>query len=70
MLIVGFLVKFILYWPGLHDYGNQISKARPVLPDELNDRQQDNWDHYWSIAECAGPEWVGRNKSCIKTISY
>jgi putative DNA primase/helicase len=42
------------------DYAEQISQARPHLPDELSDRAQDNWEPLLAIAECAGPEWVER----------
>lgn len=42
------------------DYSQQIGLARPVLPDELSDRDQDNWEPLFAIAECAGPEWLQR----------
>lgn len=40
------------------DYADQIQRARPMLPDALSDRQQDNWEPLFAIAECAGPEWL------------
>lgn len=42
------------------DYSKQVRLARPTLPDELNDRAQDNWQPLMAIAGCAGPEWVTR----------
>ena len=42
------------------DYSKQVRTARPVLPDELSDRAQDNWEALFAIAACAGPEWVKR----------
>lgn len=40
------------------DYADQVRNARPVLPEELGDRQQDNWEPLLAIAQCAGPEWL------------
>lgn len=40
------------------DYADQIQRARPKLPPALSDRQQDNWEPLFTIAECAGPEWL------------
>lgn len=40
------------------DYAEQVHRARPVLPDELSDRAQDNWEPLLAIAECAGPKWL------------
>ena len=34
-----------------------IRKARPILPEELNDRAQDNWDPLLAIADYAGGDW-------------
>jgi hypothetical protein len=42
------------------DYSHQVRVARPVLPEALSDRDQDNWDGPLAIAGCAGPEWVSR----------
>ena len=49
------------------DYSRQVRLARPVLPDELSDRSQDNWEGLFAIAECAGPAWVQRaTKAALK----
>lgn len=40
------------------DYSDRVRDARPVLPDPLSDRAQDNWEALFAIAECAGPKWV------------
>lgn len=42
------------------DYAKKVKVARPVLPEKLNDRAQDNWRPLLAIAECAGAEWVQR----------
>jgi putative DNA primase/helicase len=42
------------------DYSQQVRLARPVLPDELSDRDQDNWEGLLAIAGCAGADWVQR----------
>ncbi len=60
------------------DYSEQVRKARPVLPEELSDRDQDNWDGLLALASCAGDEWLARataaaiylsceNKSSVST---
>ena len=51
------------------DYGDQVSHARPELPDELSDRAQDNWEPLLAIAECAGPEWVQRATAAALKLS-
>ncbi|WP_411727167.1 DUF3631 domain-containing protein [Methyloglobulus sp.] len=38
------------------DYPQQVREARPVLPEELSDRNQDNWDGLLAVASCAGDE--------------
>ncbi|MDD2324618.1 MAG: DUF3631 domain-containing protein [Alphaproteobacteria bacterium] len=39
------------------DHGPAIKRARPSLPDALNDRAQDNWEPLLAIADCAGGDW-------------
>jgi hypothetical protein len=36
---------------------SDLSDARPSLPDELSDRQQDAWEVLFAIAELAGCKW-------------
>jgi hypothetical protein len=33
---------------------------RPSLPEALNDRQQDNWDHLFAVADLAAAGWPGK----------
>jgi len=40
------------------DYGEQVHQSRPLLPDRLNDRAQDNWEPLLQIAAVAGDEWL------------
>lgn len=59
------------------DYSQQVRQARPLLPDALSDRDQDNWEPLLAIASCAGDEWIGRataaalklSGACEKTVS-
>ncbi len=39
------------------DYSQQVRDARPHLPDELGDREQDNWEPLLQIASAAGGHW-------------
>lgn len=51
------------------DFSQQVRLARPTLPDELNDRAQDNWQPLMAIAGCAGHEWVQRATAAAKKLS-
>lgn len=39
------------------DYKDQVKQTRPQLPQNLNDRAQDNWEPLLAIAQVAGNEW-------------
>lgn len=39
------------------DHREDVRKARPVLPGQLNDRAQDNWEPLLAIADVAGGPW-------------
>lgn len=39
------------------DYSDKIRDAKPNLPENLNDRAQDNWESLLAIADIAGNEW-------------
>jgi putative DNA primase/helicase len=39
------------------DAGGYISTAKPQLPEQLNDRAQDNWEPLLAIADYAGGKW-------------
>lgn len=51
------------------DNRETIRNARPVLPDELNDRAQDNWEPLLSIADTAGGEWPDMARMAALKIS-
>jgi putative DNA primase/helicase len=51
------------------DYSQRVRLARPVLPDVLSDRDQDNWDGLLAIASCAGDEWVHRATAAALELS-
>lgn len=41
------------------DHKEQLEKGFENLPEELNDREQDNWEPLFAIASCIGPECIG-----------
>lgn len=41
------------------DAGASIERARPNLPEALNDRAQDNWEPLLAIADYVGGDWPG-----------
>ncbi|MEW6119220.1 MAG: DUF3631 domain-containing protein [Pseudomonadota bacterium] len=51
------------------DYAESLRNARPVMPEILNDREQDNWEPLFAIAECAGHAWTQRALAAALTIS-
>ena len=51
------------------DYGKQIEKTRPDLPEALNDRQQDNWEPLLAIADLAGVNWPKEARRAALAIS-
>ncbi|MDP3609445.1 MAG: DUF3631 domain-containing protein [Nitrosomonas sp.] len=51
------------------DYSQRIRLAQPKLPDELSDREQDNFEALLAIAECAGPEWLHRATAAALNLS-
>ncbi len=51
------------------DYSQQVQMARPVLPEALSDRDQDNYEPLLAIAGCAGPEWVQRATAAALKLS-
>ncbi|SDX38197.1 DUF3631 domain-containing protein [Nitrosomonas oligotropha] len=49
------------------DCREQVRRARPMLPDALNDRAQDNWEPLFAIAECASNGWIEKaTKAALK----
>lgn len=51
------------------DYAENIQQARPALPDNLNDRAQDNWEPLLAIADIAGGEWPTLSRAAATMIS-
>jgi Protein of unknown function (DUF3631) len=45
------------------------SSARPDLPEALNDRAQDNWEHLFAIAAIAGGHWPDKAKQAALSLS-
>jgi hypothetical protein len=46
----------------------ELTAARPELPDELNDRQQDVWEPLLAIADAAGDGWGARARAAAREI--
>jgi putative DNA primase/helicase len=51
------------------DAGQAIQMARPALPEELNDRAQDNWEPLLAIADHAGNGWPQRARKAAITLA-
>ena len=51
------------------DAGSAIRQARPTLPDELNDRAQDNWEPLLAIADHAGGVWPDRARWAARELA-
>lgn len=51
------------------DYSEQVRDARPDIPEELSDRDQDNWSGLLAIADCAGGEWPDKARAAAKNLS-
>jgi hypothetical protein len=62
-LLASQLARFTL------DYSEQVSNARPNLPDALDDRAQDNWEPLLAIAACAGQEWADKAVAAALALS-
>ena len=51
------------------DYSEAVKHARPALPDELNDRAQDNWEPLLQIADVAGGDWPKLARLAARALS-
>jgi len=51
------------------DYRSQVWAARPHLPEQLNDRAQDNWEPLLAIADTAGGDWPQLARSAALKLS-
>lgn len=51
------------------DMGSEIEVARPLLPEFLNDRAQDNWEPLLAIADQAGGHWPETARNAALKIS-
>ena len=51
------------------DLAEQVANARPEMPEQLDDRAQDNWEPLFAIASCAGAEWVERARAAALALS-
>lgn len=48
---------------------DHLAEARPDLPDELTDRQQDVWEPLLAIADLAGDDWARRARSAALALT-
>lgn len=51
------------------DYREAVRKARPHLPERLNDRAQDNWEPLLAIADVAGGDWPQQARQAALKLS-
>jgi putative DNA primase/helicase len=51
------------------DDADPIRRARPSLPNALNDREQDNWEPLLAIADCADGSWPDRARAAALALS-
>lgn len=51
------------------DAGLAVEQARPVLPERLNDRAQDNWEPLLAIADHVGGGWPSRARDAALSLS-
>jgi hypothetical protein len=54
-------------WGPFH--ADELSEARPTIPDELNDRAADGWEALLAIADLAGGSWPGRGRRAALVLS-
>lgn len=52
------------------DYGDVVAAAKPELPEQLNDRAQDNWEPLLAIADIAGGSWPENTRKAALKISF
>jgi hypothetical protein len=48
---------------------DELDRARPSLPDELDDRAQDSWEPLLAIADLAGDDWPDRARRAALALS-
>ncbi len=48
---------------------DELRKAEPELPDELDDRAADNWEPLLAIADAVGGDWPERARQAAITLS-
>ena len=53
----------------VRDHAEELRKARPGLPEELNDRAADIWEPLLALADLAGGEWPERARQGAKGLS-
>lgn len=51
------------------DHLQQIRTIRPELPEQLNDRAQDNWESIFIIAQVASPQWLEKANHAAMAIN-
>jgi len=51
------------------DHLEDLRQADPLMPDELDDRAQDNWRPLIAIAEAAGGDWPARARKAALVLS-
>src|SRR5208282_3908783 len=53
----------------VRDHAEEIRRARPTLPEGLNDRASDIWEPLILLADLAGGDWPSRARQAAKGLS-
>jgi putative DNA primase/helicase len=60
------LRRRLLRWA--QDNGNDLRNAKPAMPDKFRNRNADNWQIQFAIAELAGENWAERARAAASKI--
>ena len=51
------------------DHAEEIARAKPAMPEALNDRAADIWEPLLALADLAGPVWAERARAASLSLS-
>ena len=51
------------------EHSDQIAKARPAIPDSLNDRAADIWEPLLALADIAGGDWPAKARAAAEGLN-
>ena len=53
----------------VQDHAEALKTIRPILPEQLNDRAQDNWESLFIVAQITGQQWLDKANHAALTIN-